>query len=363
MPDGNSNLRYVNASNGKIYIGGILIDDIYDIQYSYRESKEPIYGYNSKHYDAIVPGNVIVHGSFSINYRHDSYITKVLEKVKGSAIVTDSARIQNAHDYQLQYRKLLSDYKAIDSKIKQAKIDKETATSGIQTLEILNSSTINTALDNLQLREDEYVKNNEAYNNLYDKLTDEQKDIYDNQFKFLSEFYIRDASTSKEYKTIAQQAMDKLKNEYPDLAGVYEADSTAYASGLNYMAQQDTYDSSVNSASDNITKVKANLIGKTAVYDGLIQERAELVKKIRDKKNEIDSINVNWDNLAKSDKVSSKISQPEDMGTFNIYIRFKGMTHVIIEECTIVSHSLGIGASEGASAIKQYIQFIAKRVS
>jgi len=73
---------YYTCAQGKIYINEILIDEAYDIQYSYKEMKEPLYGYNSKHYDVIVPGTVIVMGSFTINYKHDSYLTRVFQRTE-----------------------------------------------------------------------------------------------------------------------------------------------------------------------------------------------------------------------------------------------------------------------------------------
>jgi hypothetical protein len=73
---------YVTAAQGRIYIGGILLDECYDIQYTYQESKEPIYGYNSKHFDAILPGQVIIYGSFTINYKHDKYLWAILKNLQ-----------------------------------------------------------------------------------------------------------------------------------------------------------------------------------------------------------------------------------------------------------------------------------------
>lgn len=87
MSENCQTLDYVTASQGQIYIDGILLDEVYDIQYTYREFKEPVYGYNSKHFSSILRGTVIIHGQFSINYRHDSYLpaifSKVAEEVKG----------------------------------------------------------------------------------------------------------------------------------------------------------------------------------------------------------------------------------------------------------------------------------------
>ena len=63
------------------------MDECYDIQYMYQELKQPIYGYNSKHYDEVLPGQVAVAGSFTINYIHDAYLLKILEKTQEQLLV------------------------------------------------------------------------------------------------------------------------------------------------------------------------------------------------------------------------------------------------------------------------------------
>lgn len=69
---------YVSAGDGEIYIGNILLDECYDIQYSYKEMKEPIYGYRSKYYSSVIPGTVLITGQFTINYIHDAYLFTLL---------------------------------------------------------------------------------------------------------------------------------------------------------------------------------------------------------------------------------------------------------------------------------------------
>lgn len=114
-------LDYVNASQARIYIGGVLVDEVYDLQYSYRESKEPIYGYNSKYYDAILPGNVLVYGSFTINYIHDAYLYAVLSRQGLDDI--DSSKKEYSDNKKLEdtFKKKLLTYKGKQQEIKELK--------------------------------------------------------------------------------------------------------------------------------------------------------------------------------------------------------------------------------------------------
>jgi hypothetical protein len=110
-------LGYVTAAQAKLYIGGILVDECYDLQYQYKEYKEPVYGYNDKHWGAILKGTVIVSGSFTINYKHDAYLIKLLEKVnsKGSDGTAESAykkKLALESDVE-NYKESLAHYKAI----------------------------------------------------------------------------------------------------------------------------------------------------------------------------------------------------------------------------------------------------------
>lgn len=105
-------ISYVAAPQANIYFDGILIDECYDIQYSYREAKEPIYGYLSQHFDAVLKGTVLITGALTINYKHDQYLTSVLNKVVNpiDAGISKNMRPQTLKKYQAEYKQALMDY-------------------------------------------------------------------------------------------------------------------------------------------------------------------------------------------------------------------------------------------------------------
>ena len=106
--------QYYCAPDAKVYINGIYVEEIYDIQYQYRELKEPIYGYLSKHFDKVVRGTVIVTGGFTVNYTHDQYLPAILWKG------TDPAPSQLINPSQT-YESKINKYKAALSSYKEAK--------------------------------------------------------------------------------------------------------------------------------------------------------------------------------------------------------------------------------------------------
>jgi hypothetical protein len=109
--------KYYCAPDAKVYINGIFIEEIYDIQYQYRELKEPIYGYLSKEYDHVVRGTTIVTGAFTLNYTHDQYLPAILWKASSPAqqkIVNPTLDFKTKKD---RYQAALREFKiAIDLK-------------------------------------------------------------------------------------------------------------------------------------------------------------------------------------------------------------------------------------------------------
>jgi multidrug efflux pump subunit AcrA (membrane-fusion protein) len=89
-----NDIDYVSGSDGQIFFNNVLLDECFDIQYSYRELKEPVYGYRSTHFDAMLPGTVIITGQFAINYIHDAYLYTILNT--NGEIASDSPIIKSA---------------------------------------------------------------------------------------------------------------------------------------------------------------------------------------------------------------------------------------------------------------------------
>lgn len=134
---------YVTAAQGKLYIGGIQVDDCFDIQYQYRESKEPVYGYNSKHFNYMVPGTVIGHGAFTINYKQDSYLYQILQKIS-----KDDSNITK----QISNTKTISD--AYQAKLKEYKVKLEEKNAAIRRQKELDEAVV-LANTNLMIAEEQ----------------------------------------------------------------------------------------------------------------------------------------------------------------------------------------------------------------
>lgn len=71
--------EYYCASDVKIYLGDIWVDDAIAIDYTMSEKVTPVYGYASFTYDDIARGQRIVSGSLSINFKSAGYMHNVLK--------------------------------------------------------------------------------------------------------------------------------------------------------------------------------------------------------------------------------------------------------------------------------------------
>lgn len=113
--------NYVSAGDGEIYLGNILLDECYDIQYSYREMKEPIYGYRSQYYSAVIPGTILITGQFTINYIHDAYLYTLLTAQNEQQDNTISSALSKSNDPMLKEgiknKNLLQQYNYLRKKI------------------------------------------------------------------------------------------------------------------------------------------------------------------------------------------------------------------------------------------------------
>lgn len=71
--------EYFCASDVKIYIGDIWVDDAIAISYQMEEKVTPVYGYASYTYDDIARGQRLVTGGLSINFKSAGYMNNVLK--------------------------------------------------------------------------------------------------------------------------------------------------------------------------------------------------------------------------------------------------------------------------------------------
>lgn len=401
----NNSLSYVNSTNAQIYIGGILIDDIFDVQYAYKETKEPIYGYNSKHYDHIVPGNVLVHGSFSINYRHDGYLTQILNRIKGDSgdVTAAQVKIESAKAYNIKYKNLLSEYKSINAKIKAAKETVKVNEAGLQGQELTYNSTENIAERKINESQTSAQNAYGEYSSFYDNLGQEEADAlqtYYNTCTKLREDREFTLGLINDYNNNIAQAKTELDSGQLSLELVQskQQEIDDYLVGISNLTQQNKeYTEELNSQLSNIADDYPNVYSliqaqvnsddldavAETVYDyenaqieldsdflsaaaGLLTEsklslaslqakKTDLIKQLGQIKSEMDTLLPNWDKLSTQDAAKTNTKQPEDMGVFNIFLRINGMTHVILKDCVIVSHNLVVPGGSGESLKENYV--------
>jgi len=76
------NKDYFSGAQASCFIGDVWVDDIISIDYSLQHNRTPRYGYGSQHYDFIPKGNILVMGSFIINFREPNYLWLIMERYK-----------------------------------------------------------------------------------------------------------------------------------------------------------------------------------------------------------------------------------------------------------------------------------------
>lgn len=75
--------EYFCGANVIVSVGNMPLLEAAGIQYEARDSKMPIYGYSSRHYDAVASGQVIVSGTLLVNYVHQDYLFRAIELSNG----------------------------------------------------------------------------------------------------------------------------------------------------------------------------------------------------------------------------------------------------------------------------------------
>jgi len=88
---------YFSGSQARIYINDYLAEEVTQIDGSYSYAHYPIYGYRSKHFDAVASGRVLVSGNLMINYISSGYLyafAKALmqETIAAADTMTDTSK-------------------------------------------------------------------------------------------------------------------------------------------------------------------------------------------------------------------------------------------------------------------------------
>jgi len=83
--------EYFCGANVIVSVNSMPILEAAGISYEARDSKMPIYGYSSRHYDAVAAGQVIVSGTLLVNYVHQDYLFRAIELSTGGSAADDVA--------------------------------------------------------------------------------------------------------------------------------------------------------------------------------------------------------------------------------------------------------------------------------
>lgn len=79
------NGTYWSGLSGSMFIGPYFVDEINQFSYTLTENTVPAYSYNS-FTPIFMPGARIIQGEFGINYKNDSYIFTLLEKIRRTTV-------------------------------------------------------------------------------------------------------------------------------------------------------------------------------------------------------------------------------------------------------------------------------------
>lgn len=71
--------EYFAGANVIVSVGSMPVLEAAGISYDARDSKTPIYGYSSRHYDAVACGQVIIQGQLLLNYVHQDYLFQAID--------------------------------------------------------------------------------------------------------------------------------------------------------------------------------------------------------------------------------------------------------------------------------------------
>lgn len=74
------NYEYFSGANVIIYVNNKELLECAGLSYSVQNSQQPIYGYGSTNFDAILPGREIIQGNFVINFTSPGYLFKILDE-------------------------------------------------------------------------------------------------------------------------------------------------------------------------------------------------------------------------------------------------------------------------------------------
>lgn len=94
-----NNYQYFSGANTYIEFNNNKLIECAGISYSLQNSQQPIYGYGSTVFDAVLPGREIIQGTFVINYTEPNYIVTLL----GGTVATFNTFLLPKFDIKIMF--------------------------------------------------------------------------------------------------------------------------------------------------------------------------------------------------------------------------------------------------------------------
>ncbi len=91
-------IEYYSGSQVTVFIDDIWVDDAASYEIAIQQTKQPIYGYGSQHYDLVAKGKVSVNGSITLNFKDPNYLWIILANKFSRARASDRARQKQKED-------------------------------------------------------------------------------------------------------------------------------------------------------------------------------------------------------------------------------------------------------------------------
>jgi hypothetical protein len=106
-PTGNFG-RYFTATQARMYIGNLFIEELAGVQFVLQGNKVPVYGYASEAFDAIGNGKYLVQGQLMIHFISEGYLYTVLNEYKRGAAQQSAADLQALQNLVATEKQLLA---------------------------------------------------------------------------------------------------------------------------------------------------------------------------------------------------------------------------------------------------------------
>ena len=102
---------YYCGANVYITLGSLQLTEVAAISYQVQDSSTPIYGYSSRFFDAVAPGQKLIRGSLVINYVQPHYLASILHLAKKTEKTRQQALAQaSSTEKKVAKKKVTDDY-------------------------------------------------------------------------------------------------------------------------------------------------------------------------------------------------------------------------------------------------------------